>query len=153
PTTFSRSWPSLTSTVRSSAAPASTSKPSRTSSSRAAVRPSATFHAGRVYPRRHSENPLLYNQRFRIENSFMYYILITLFVLVCLVLSLVILLQQGRGGDIASAFGGSSSQAAFGARSGATLLTKATTICAALFMLLALALSIIGQRGTASVVS
>jgi len=83
----------------------------------------------------------------------MYYLLITLFVLVCLVLSLVILLQQGRGGDIASAFGGSSSQAAFGARSGATLLTKATTICAALFMLLALALSIIGQRGTGSVVS
>ena len=62
-------------------------------------------------------------------------------------LSLVILLQQGRGGDIASAFGGSSSQAAFGARSGATLLTKATSIAAVLFMLFALTLSIIGQRG------
>ena len=83
----------------------------------------------------------------------MYYVLISLFVLVCLILSLVILLQQGRGGDIASAFGGSSSQAAFGARSGATLLTKATSIAAALFMILALALSIIGQRGTSSVVS
>src|SRR6478735_1600399 len=83
----------------------------------------------------------------------MYYVLISLFVLTCLVLSLVILLQQGRGGDIASAFGGSSSQAAFGARSGATLLTKATSIFAALFMILALALSIIGQRGTSSVVS
>jgi preprotein translocase subunit SecG len=65
----------------------------------------------------------------------------------------VILLQQGRGGDIASAFGGSSSQAAFGARSGATLLTKATSIAAALFMILALALSIIGQRGTGSLLS
>jgi preprotein translocase subunit SecG len=83
----------------------------------------------------------------------MYYVLISLFVLVCLILSLVILLQQGRGGDIASAFGGSSSQAAFGARSGATLLTKATSIAAALFMILALALSIIGNRGTSSVVS
>jgi preprotein translocase subunit SecG len=83
----------------------------------------------------------------------MYYVLISLFVLTCLVLSLVILLQQGRGGDIASAFGGSSSQAAFGARSGATLLTKATSIAAALFMILALALSILGQRGTSSVVS
>ena len=72
----------------------------------------------------------------------MYYVLIGLFVLVCLILSLVILLQQGRGGDIASAFGGSSSQAAFGARSGATLLTKATSIAAALFMILALVLSI-----------
>ena len=84
----------------------------------------------------------------------MYYVLALLYVLVCLVLSLVILLQQGRGGDIASAFGGSSSQAAFGARSGATLLTKATTIAAVLFMLFALSLSIIGQRsGGGSVVS
>ena len=83
----------------------------------------------------------------------MYYLLITVYVLICAVLSLVILLQQGRGGDIANAFGGSSSQAAFGARSGATLLTKATSIAAVLFMLLALTLSIIGQRGTASVVS
>ena len=84
----------------------------------------------------------------------MYYAMVALYVLVCLVLSLVILLQQGRGGDIASAFGGSSSQAAFGARSGATLLTKATSIAAVLFMLFALTLSIIGQRGgTSSVVS
>ena len=83
----------------------------------------------------------------------MYYALIAVYVLVCLTLSLVILLQQGRGGDIASAFGGSSSQAAFGARSGATLLTKATSIAAVLFMLFALALSVLGQRGTGSVVS
>ena len=76
----------------------------------------------------------------------MYYLLIAVYVLVCLVLSLVILLQQGRGGDIANAFGGSSSQAAFGARSGATLLTKATSIAAVLFMLFALTLSILGQR-------
>jgi preprotein translocase subunit SecG len=83
----------------------------------------------------------------------MYYALVAVYVLVCLVLSLVILLQQGRGGDIASAFGGSSSQAAFGARSGATLLTKATSVAAVLFMLFALALSVLGQRGTGSVVS
>src|SRR5215212_4656268 len=83
----------------------------------------------------------------------MYYLIVGLYVLVCLMLSLVILLQQGRGGDIANAFGGSSSQAAFGARSGATLLTKATSIAAVLFMLFALTLSIIGQRATSSVVS
>jgi len=83
----------------------------------------------------------------------MYYVLVGLYVLVCLTLSLVILLQQGRGGDIASAFGGSSSQAAFGARAGATVLTKATTVAAVLFMVLALTLSIIGQRGGSSVVS
>ena len=83
----------------------------------------------------------------------MYYVIIGLYVLVCLMLSLVILLQQGRGGDIANAFGGSSSQAAFGARSGATVLTKATAVAAVLFMVFALTLSIIGQRGTSSVVS
>jgi preprotein translocase subunit SecG len=83
----------------------------------------------------------------------MYYALVAVYILVCFVLSLVILLQQGRGGDIASAFGGSSSQAAFGARSGATLLTKATSIAAVLFMVFALILSMIGQRGTSSVVS
>ena len=84
----------------------------------------------------------------------MYYLLIAVYVLVCLMLSLVILLQQGRGGDIANAFGGSSSQAAFGARSGATLLTKATSIAAVLFMLFALTLSILGQRtGSGSLLS
>src|ERR1700754_156511 len=84
----------------------------------------------------------------------MYYLLIAVYVLVCLVLSLVILLQQGRGGDIANAFGGSSSQATFGARSGATLLTKPTSIAAVLFMLFALTLSILGQRtGSRSVIT
>ncbi len=83
----------------------------------------------------------------------MYYLIVGLYLLTCLILSLVILLQQGRGGDIASAFGGSSSQAAFGARSGATVLTKATAVAAVLFMLFALTLSIIGQRGSGSVVS
>jgi preprotein translocase subunit SecG len=68
------------------------------------------------------------------------------------VLLLTILLQQGKGGDMASAFGGGSSQTAFGARGGATLLSKATTVCAVLFMLGALALAIIGQRGPGSLV-
>jgi preprotein translocase subunit SecG len=80
----------------------------------------------------------------------LYYLLSGLYVLTCLVLLLVVLLQQGKGGDIASAFGGSSSQTAFGARSGATLLTRVTSVAAALFMVLALALSALGQRGTSS---
>ena len=81
----------------------------------------------------------------------LYYAIGTLYVLTCLVLLLVILLQQGKGGDIASAFGGSSSQTAFGARAGATLLTRVTTVCAALFMVGALALAILGNRGPSSV--
>src|SRR5262245_49741317 len=81
-----------------------------------------------------------------------YYLLSTLYVIVCLLLLLVILLQQGKG-DMAAAFGGGSSQSAFGARAGATVLTKATTVLAVLFMLGALALAIIGQRGPGSIVS
>ena len=82
----------------------------------------------------------------------LYYLVASIYVIVCLVLMLVVLLQQGKGGDIANAFGGGTSQAAFGARSGATVLSRATTICAVLFMLGALALGIIGQRGPGSVV-
>ena len=82
----------------------------------------------------------------------LYYLIATIYILSCLVLLMVVLLQQGKGGDIASAFGGSSSQTAFGARSGATLLSRATAVCAALFMIGALALAVLGHRGTGSVV-
>jgi len=82
----------------------------------------------------------------------LYYIAAVLYVLVCFVMIGVILLQQGKGGDLASAFGGGSSQAAFGARSGATVLTRATTVCAVLFLVGALALNILAQRGPGSVV-
>src|SRR5438552_6329030 len=82
----------------------------------------------------------------------LYYLFSTIYVLVCLMLLLVILLQQGKG-DMAAAFGGGSSQSAFGARAGATVLSKATTVLAVMFMLGALALAIIGQRGPGSIVS
>jgi preprotein translocase subunit SecG len=82
----------------------------------------------------------------------MYYLVAALFVINCFVLMFVILLQQGKGGDIASAFGGGSSQAAFGARSGATVLSRATTVCAVIFVVGAIVLGILGQRGPGSVV-
>src|SRR2546428_2527606 len=82
----------------------------------------------------------------------LYYLVTALYILVCLTMMLVVYLQQGKGGDIASAFGGGSSQAAFGARSGATVLSRATTVCAVLFILGALFLGILGQRGPSSVV-
>jgi len=81
-----------------------------------------------------------------------YYLFSTFYVLTCLILLLVILLQQGKG-DMAAAFGGGSSQSAFGARAGATVLSKATAILAVLFMVGAMVLSIMGQRGPGSVVS
>jgi preprotein translocase subunit SecG len=83
----------------------------------------------------------------------LYYLVTALYAVVCLVLLGVILLQQGKGGDIASAFGGGSSQTAFGARSGATVLSRVTTICAVLFMLGAIMLSVMGQGRSPSLVS
>src|SRR4029077_6159542 len=82
----------------------------------------------------------------------LYYLFSTIYVLVCLLLLMVILLQQGKG-DMAAAFGGGSSQSAFGARAGATVLSKATAILSVLFMLGAMALSIMGRGGSSSVVS
>src|SRR5262245_32851706 len=81
-----------------------------------------------------------------------YYLFSVLYVFVCLMLLMVILLQQGKG-DMAAAFGGGSSQSAFGARTGATVLSKATAILAVLFMVGALALAIMGQRGPGSLLS
>jgi preprotein translocase subunit SecG len=84
----------------------------------------------------------------------LYYLFATLYVLSCFLLLLVVLLQQGKGGDMASAFGGGGSQTAFGARAGATVLTRATTVLGVLFMLGALALGIMGTRsGTGSIMS
>jgi preprotein translocase subunit SecG len=82
----------------------------------------------------------------------LYYLLATIYVLTCLLLIVVVLLQQGKGGDIANAFGGGASQAAFGARSGATVLSRATTVLAVLFVAGAIALGVLGQRGPGSVV-
>jgi preprotein translocase subunit SecG len=83
----------------------------------------------------------------------LYYLLVSVYVFVCVLLIIVILLQQGKGGDIANAFGGGGgSQAAFGARAGATLLTKMTTGLAAAFIILSLTLAAWGQRGPGSVV-
>ena len=82
----------------------------------------------------------------------LYYLFVTLYVLTCVVLMIVILLQQGKGGDIANAFGGGASQAVFGARAGATVLTKVTTGLTVSFMTLALLLAVWGSRGTSSVV-
>lgn len=82
----------------------------------------------------------------------LYYLIATLFVINCFVLLLVILIQQGKAGDMAAAFGGGgSSQAAFGARTGATLLTKVTWVSASLFFVGALVLSVVSSRGPGSV--
>ncbi len=68
-------------------------------------------------------------------------------VIVCLFLIIVVLLQSGKAADLAGAFGGMGSQTAFGPRGGATVLTRATTIAAGVFMLTSLTLAIMASRG------
>ena len=62
------------------------------------------------------------------------------FILNCLVLIIVVLLQSGKAADLAGAFGGAGSQTAFGPRGAANVLSTATTWCAIMFMLCAMAL-------------
>src|SRR5262252_152340 len=68
------------------------------------------------------------------------YILKPFFILNCLVLIIVVLLQSGKAADLAGAFGGAGSQTAFGPRGAANVLSKATTWCAIMFMVCAFAL-------------
>jgi len=71
-------------------------------------------------------------------------------VVVCLFLIVVVLLQSGKAADLAGAFGGMGSQTAFGPRGSATLLSKATTLAAAIFMITSLTLAILATRNAAS---
>jgi preprotein translocase subunit SecG len=75
------------------------------------------------------------------------------FILNCLVLIIVVLLQSGKAADLAGAFGGAGSQTAFGPRGAANVLSTATTWCAIMFMLCAMALVLrtdkaVGQAGS-----
>ena len=65
------------------------------------------------------------------------------YILDCLLLVGIILLQPGEGADLASAFGGASSQTAFGARGSATFMQKLTTSLAVLFMVLSIVLVVL----------
>ena len=78
-------------------------------------------------------------------------LLTTLHVLVCVFLIIVVLLQSGKAADLAGAFGGMGSQTAFGPRGSATLLSKATTASAVVFMITSLSLSILATRNAGQV--
>jgi preprotein translocase subunit SecG len=71
----------------------------------------------------------------------------TVHIIVCFFLIIVVLLQSGKSGDIAAAFGGMGSQTAFGPRGAATALSKATTWSAIMFMVTSITLSILASRG------
>jgi preprotein translocase subunit SecG len=80
-----------------------------------------------------------------------YFVLVTLHVMICGLLIVVVLLQSGEAADLAGAFGGAGSQTAFGPRGAATFLSKATTWCAIMFMLTSMALTMHQNSTSASV--
>ena len=75
----------------------------------------------------------------------MFVIIIALHIIVCFVLILVILLQAGRGAGLSNIFGGGGVQTLFGT-SAATFLTRATAVCAILFLLTCLGLGVLSVR-------
>jgi preprotein translocase subunit SecG len=76
-------------------------------------------------------------------------LLVILYVLVCLFLIMVVLLQQGKGADLAGAFGGGGSQTSFGPRGTTNIMHRMTTGAFVLFVLLCLTLTILsGKRRT-----
>ena len=79
-----------------------------------------------------------------------YFVLVTLHVVICGLLIVVIMLQSGEAADLAGAFGGAGSQTAFGPRGAATFLSKATTWCAIMFMLTSMALTMHQNSTSAS---
>src|SRR5512134_888645 len=72
-----------------------------------------------------------------------------LYVLICAFLILVVLLQQGKGGGMGSAFGGST-QTVFGGAGAGNFLTRLTAICATLFMVLSAVLAYLSSSGDAA---
>ena len=64
---------------------------------------------------------------------------------------MVVLLQQGKGADLAGAFGGGGSQTSFGPRGGTNIMHRMTTGAFVLFVLLCLTLTILSGKQRTSV--
>ena len=78
-------------------------------------------------------------------------LLVILYVLVCLFLVLVVLLQQGKGADLAGAFGGGGSQTSFGPRSRTNVMHRFTTVSFVLFVVLSMTLAVLSGKSGHSV--
>ncbi|MDD5021603.1 MAG: preprotein translocase subunit SecG [Endomicrobiaceae bacterium] len=83
-----------------------------------------------------------------------YYMVVTLHFIVCITLIAIVLLQAGKGGGMAGIFGGGGSDQIFSAPSGMAFIKKVTVVCAVIFMLTSLTLTLLSSRiSMASVIS
>ncbi len=73
-------------------------------------------------------------------------LLIFFYIVISISLILLVLLQQGKGSDIGSAFGGGSSNAMFGSSGSSNPLTKVTAIVSAIFLILSLSITYISRN-------
>lgn len=76
-------------------------------------------------------------------------ILLTIIHLIaCLILVVVVLLQKGKGADLAGAFGGGGSQTTLGVRTATQLIHKMTIAAAVFFMITSYTLGLIQSGGS-----
>ncbi len=76
----------------------------------------------------------------------MYTIILVFHVIIAFLLIVVILMQSGQKADIASVFGGSSSQTVFGPRGATTILVKVTAVLATLFIITSVSLYVLSSK-------
>ena len=77
--------------------------------------------------------------------DFFFWLVMILFLIVCVFMILLVLIQKGRGGGLASAFGGAGGNTAFGSKTG-DVLTWATSIVFGVFLVLAVALNLLATE-------
>jgi preprotein translocase subunit SecG len=70
----------------------------------------------------------------------MYYLILTIHLIACILMIIAVLLQAGKGADIGAVFGGAGGQALFGSSGPADFLNKATRVLVVVFMLTSLTL-------------
>ena len=73
-------------------------------------------------------------------------LLIFFYILISITLIILVLLQQGKGSDIGSAFGGGSSNAMFGSSGSSNPLTKVTATVSAIFLILSLSITYLSRN-------